>query len=73
MKKLFGTDGMRGEAGVFPLDSATIETVGSSLARRLAEKLGRPPVVVIGRDTRESGSWLEQSLITGLTKAGATS
>lgn len=64
---------MRGEAGVFPLDSATIKTVGSSLARRLAEKLGRPPVVVIGRDTRESGPWLEQSLVTGLTKAGATS
>jgi phosphoglucosamine mutase len=73
MKKLFGTDGMRGEAGIFPLDSATIETVGSSLARRFTEKLGRAPLVVIGRDTRESGGWLEQSLVTGLTKAGATS
>lgn len=73
MKKLFGTDGMRGEAGVFPLDIATIETVGSSLARRLTEQLGRPPLVVIGRDTRESGAWLEQALVTGLTRAGATS
>jgi len=64
---------MRGEAGVFPLDSATIEIVGASLARRLAEKLGRAPLVVIGRDTRESGEWLEQSLVRGLTKTGATS
>jgi phosphoglucosamine mutase len=73
MKRLFGTDGMRGEAGVFPLDIATIETIGSSLARRLSEQLGRPPLVVIGRDTRESGAWLEQALTTGLTRAGATS
>jgi len=73
MNKLFGTDGMRGEAGSFPLDAATIETVGASLARRLTEKLGRLPLVVIGRDTRESGSWLEQALVAGLTGAGAQS
>jgi len=73
MKKLFGTDGMRGEAGSFPLDAATIETVGTSLARRLTEKLGRAPSIVIGRDTRESGSWLEQALTAGLMRAGATS
>jgi len=73
MKRLFGTDGMRGEAGVFPLDSATIKTVGASLARRLGQKLNRAPLVVIGRDTRESGEWLEQALVAGLTAAGARS
>jgi phosphoglucosamine mutase len=73
MKKLFGTDGMRGEAGSFPLDAATIETVGASLARRLTEKLGRAPSIVIGRDTRESSEWLEQALMAGLVRAGATS
>lgn len=71
MKKLFGTDGMRGEAGDFPLDAATVETVGASLATRLREKLGRTPLIVIGRDTRESGEWLEQALIAGAAKAGA--
>lgn len=71
MKKLFGTDGMRGEAGSFPLDAATIETVGASLGRRLKEKLGRAPLIVIGRDTRESGEWLEQALVAGLARAGA--
>ena len=73
MKKLFGTDGMRGAAGTFPLDAATIETVGASLANRLADKLGRPPLIVIGRDTRESGDWLEQALVAGLRQAGAES
>ncbi|HEV7683132.1 MAG TPA: phosphoglucosamine mutase [Pyrinomonadaceae bacterium] len=71
MKRLFGTDGMRGEAGSFPLDAATIETVGASLAHRLTESLGRNPLVVIGRDTRESGEWLEEALVAGLTSAGA--
>lgn len=71
MKKLFGTDGMRGEAGSFPLDAATIEIVGASLATRLKEKLGRAPQIVIGRDTRESGEWLEQALVAGASRAGA--
>jgi phosphoglucosamine mutase len=71
MKKLFGTDGMRGEAGKFPLDAATVEIVGASLANHLREKLGRTPLIVIGRDTRESGPWMEQALARGATAAGA--
>lgn len=71
MKKLFGTDGMRGEAGKFPLDAATVEIVGTSLASHLREKLGRAPLIVVGRDTRESGPWLERALARGATAAGA--
>jgi len=71
MKRLFGTDGMRGEAGRFPLDAATIEIVGASLATHLKEKLGRAPLIVTGRDTRESGEWLEQALVAGASRAGA--
>jgi phosphoglucosamine mutase len=71
MKKLFGTDGMRGEAGKFPLDAETIEIVGASLATRLKEKLGHAPLIVIGRDTRESGEWLEQALVAGALRVGA--
>jgi phosphoglucosamine mutase len=74
MKRLFGTDGMRGEAGRFPLDAATIQIVGRSLARHLAEQL--PPGessarIVTGRDTRESGAWLEAALSKGAREAGA--
>ena len=71
MKKLFGTDGMRGEAGVFPLDAATVEIVGASLVKHLTARLGRAPLVVIGRDTRESGPWLAAALVAGASKAGA--
>lgn len=70
MKKLFGTDGMRGEAGKFPLDAETVQTVGASLAQHLTVKLGHPPLIVIGRDTRESGGWIEQALIAGASQAG---
>jgi phosphoglucosamine mutase len=72
MKKLFGTDGMRGEAGRFPLDAATVRTAGRSLANHLAEKLGRAPRVVAGRDTRESGAWIERALLEGARAAGAS-
>lgn len=70
-RKLFGTDGVRGPAGRFPLDAVTIRTLGSSLAVHLQETLGRPPLILIGRDTRESGPWLEQALIEGATSGGA--
>jgi phosphoglucosamine mutase len=71
MKRLFGTDGMRGEAGIFPLDAATVRTVGGSLARRLGERLGRAPRFVTGRDTRESGGWIELAFASGAREAGA--
>src|SRR5215212_4443807 len=71
MKRLFGTDGMRGEAGVFPLDAETVKTVGRSLARRLGEGLGRAPRIVTGRDTRESGGWIESAFADGARESGA--
>src|SRR6185295_18713650 len=71
MKSLFGTDGIRGEAGKFPLDSPTAEIIGSSLASYLAHDSGHSPSIVIGRDTRESGEWLERALIAGASAAGA--
>lgn len=69
--KLFGTDGVRGEAGRFPLDAETLHTVGQSLSAHLREKLNRVPIIVVGRDTRESGGWLERALIEGALAAGA--
>jgi len=70
-RKLFGTDGVRGEAGRFPLDADTLRTVGTSLTAHFRQRLGRIPVIVVGRDTRESGGWLERSLIEGAREAGA--
>jgi phosphoglucosamine mutase len=71
LKPLFGTDGIRGEAGQFPLDAATVSAIGFSLARHLSHTTGAPDIV-IGRDTRESGEWLERALIAGVTRAGGT-
>ncbi len=71
IRKLFGTDGVRGEAGRFPLDAETIRTLGTSLALHLQERLAHAPLIVVGRDTRESGVWLEKALIDGALMAGA--
>ncbi|HSE17140.1 MAG TPA: phosphoglucosamine mutase [Pyrinomonadaceae bacterium] len=70
MKALFGTDGIRGEAGQFPLDPATVSAIGFSLASHLAERTATPQII-IGRDTRESGETIERALIAGATGAGA--
>ena len=68
MKKLFGTDGIRGVAGQSPLDPATIHAVGLALAHHL----GDSPRVLIGQDTRESSAWIAAALTGGLTTGGAT-
>ena len=70
MKDLFGTDGIRGEAGQFPLDTSTVSAIGFSLGSHLAES-NAAPEIVIGRDTRESGESIEHALIEGASRAGA--
>src|SRR2546423_1202190 len=71
MAKLFGTDGIRGEAGKFPLYAATVRVIGASLARLLTQRNGVAPRIVIGRDTRESGPDIERSLIAGARECAA--
>jgi phosphoglucosamine mutase len=67
--KLFGTDGVRGRAGEYPLDSATISRLGAAVIRALPHAARHR--VLIGRDTRESGPWIEQELVRGARSAGA--
>jgi phosphoglucosamine mutase len=69
MSKLFGTDGVRGVAGTPPLDPATVTRLGAALVRVLPHRgAGR---VLVGRDTRESGDWIEQALARGVASQGA--
>jgi phosphoglucosamine mutase len=69
MGRLFGTDGVRGKAGEYPLDVATIRRLGAALARALGH--GAAPVrFLAGRDTRESGSWIERELAFGIASQG---
>ena len=71
MGRLFGTDGVRGKAGEFPLDVTTVRRLGAALARALRQ--GEPPVrFLAGRDTRESGSWIERELAFGVASQGGT-
>lgn len=69
-KELFGTDGIRGIPGKFPLDDATLERVGRSLGNYLAAQM-KGPRVLIGRDTRESGPHIAERIAHGLTAARA--
>ncbi len=71
MKKLFGTDGIRGEAGKFPLDEKTVEIIGSSLARQVSKITGEAANFVTGRDTRESGEWIEKAFCQGVKSENA--
>jgi len=69
--RLFGTDGIRGRAGEFPLDAATVERIGRALVANIARDLGRAPRLLIGRDTRESGPMIEAALTRGAMASGA--
>jgi phosphoglucosamine mutase len=69
--RLFGTDGVRGTAGEYPLDHHTVRRLGAALVRAMPRD-GRPLRLVVGRDTRESGEWIEQELARGACAAGAS-
>ena len=66
---LFGTDGIRGTAGTFPLDVQTVRRVGAALVKALPHADAK---LLIGRDTRESGVWIERELAYGAQVAGAS-
>src|ERR1700733_2932159 len=73
-KQLFGTDGIRGIPGEYPLDDVTLERVGSALGLHLAGPKNadsEPPRVLIGRDPRESGPRIVELISRGLVSAGA--
>ena len=84
MKRLFGTDGVRGKAGDPPLDEKTVRALGAALVQALksprtdarggpgsVEGLGDVPVrFLVGRDTRESGEWIERELARGIRSQG---
>jgi len=78
MSRLFGTDGVRGKAGEYPLDHETVARLGAALVRAMRSSAGgasgraqRPLRFLIGRDTRESGEWIERELGRGVHSEGA--
>ncbi len=70
-EKLFGTDGIRGEAGVFPLDRETVYLLGQAAADVLMSSGDdTTPLCVIGQDTRCSGDDIRDWIIAGLSSRG---
>ena len=72
MGKLFGTDGIRGEANRYPVNAEIAFGVGRAMAY-LFKKNGHRAVIIIGKDTRLSGYMLESSLEAGITSMGGYS
>ena len=72
-RQLFGTDGIRGVAGAYPLDEATVFAIGAALgqwAKRTAN--GGHAEIVIGMDTRESGPWIAAMVAGGAARFGVS-
>jgi phosphoglucosamine mutase len=69
-KQLFGTDGIRGVAGEYPLDPQTVYAFGLALGRDATAAQGQPEIL-IGADTRESGTWIAELVAGGLEQCGA--
>ena len=69
MARLFGTDGIRGVANIFPMTPEMMVKIGMALGAIIAKNQAN---VIIGRDTRRSGLMLEYALSSGLTAAGSS-
>ena len=68
-RQLFGTDGIRGVAGDFPLTKESAYLIGRALGHDLLRGTPRPHAV-IGQDTRESSAWIADSVAAGLAAVG---
>lgn len=70
-RKLFGTDGIRGQANRYPMTSEIALALGRALTYVLSNVNGRKrPRVVIGKDTRLSGYMLETAMASGICSMG---
>ncbi len=72
MGRLFGTDGIRGEANRYPMDAATAFSVGQAIVK-VFKKVNHRSRLIIGRDTRISGYMLESSVAAGISSMGGIS
>src|ERR1019366_286238 len=68
-KQLFGTDGIRGVAGEYPLNPATVHAFGMALGSDL-RRAAPDAAVLIGMDTRESGPWIAAQVAAGIAQQG---
>lgn len=70
VRKLFGTDGVRGTANTPPMTAEMALRIGAAVGRYFRREAGGVHRVVIGKDTRLSGYMFENALTAGLTSTG---
>ncbi len=69
--KLFGTDGIRGTPGEYPLTPDMIAGIMKAVASRIPAARGaHRPSIAIGKDTRLSGDFIEETLVSAITGCG---
>ena len=68
-RQLFGTDGIRGVAGEFPLTAQSTNLIGRALGHDLIRTTAKAKAV-IGQDTRESSRWIADRVSEGLAAVG---
>ena len=69
MRKLFGTDGVRGVANTYPMTTEIAMQLGRAIAFLVKEHVldkEHNPRIVIGKDTRLSGYMIENALASGI-------
>lgn len=69
-RKYFGTDGVRGKVGTFPITPDFVMKLACAFGRALIHDQSHKPKVIVGKDTRISGYMLETALVAGFTAAG---
>ena len=69
-RDLFGTDGIRGEANIYPMTAEMALRLGAAVGNFFGSVKGSSRRVVIGKDTRQSGYMFEYALTAGLCAAG---
>jgi phosphoglucosamine mutase len=69
-RKLFGTDGIRGRANVYPITSELALKLGRAITKTARRHQTHPPRIVIGKDTRVSGYLLETAMASGVCAMG---
>jgi len=68
---LFGTDGIRGTVGTYPLIAEFVVNLGTAAGIVMGKSSSRP-LAIVGRDTRQSGQMLQHAITTGLLTTGVT-
>jgi phosphoglucosamine mutase len=69
-RKLFGTDGIRGKANVYPMTGEVAFVLGRAVTSYFQQNFSKKPLIIIGKDTRLSCYMLEQAFSAGVCSQG---